>query len=131
MHTTLLTQASSSPRDDAIEIIAACSLPMVAAGRSSNIVIDLGGGFIVVGEDVVEAVDAAGGVAAAERPDVVLEGALVLEVGAAGAVPELAAVLLVGAPVAAHGERLAAFPAHEGLDPVLPLVVCLQRPEVL
>jgi hypothetical protein len=94
-------------------------------------VVDLGGRVAVVVVEVVEAVDAAGGVAAAERPDVVLERALVLEVGAAGAVPELAAVLLVGAPVAAHGEGLAALAAHEGLDAVLAAVVRLQRAEVL
>ena len=91
--------------------------------------IDLGGGVVVV--VVVEAVDAVGGVAVAEGLDVVFEGALVLEVGAAGAVPELAAVLLVGAPVAAHGEGLAALAAHEGLDAVLALVVSLEGPEVL
>lgn len=66
-----------------------------------------------------------------ERPDVILERPLVLEVRAARAIPELATVLLVGPPVATHSERLAALPAHEGLDPVLALVVGLEGPEVL
>jgi hypothetical protein len=47
----------------------------------------------------------------------VIEGALVLEVGAAGAEPALAAVLLVRAPVALDGQ---------GLGAVLALVVRLQ-----
>ena len=51
-------------------------------------------------------------VPAAEGADVVLERPLVLEVGAADAEPELAAVLLVRAPVAAHGEPLAAAAAR-------------------
>jgi hypothetical protein len=72
-----------------------------------------------------------GEVAAAEGADVVVEGALVLEVGAAGAEPALAAVLLVGAPVALDGERLGAAAAGEGLGAVLALVVRLQRAEVL
>jgi len=54
----------------------------------------------------------------------------VLEVGATNAVPQLAAVLLVGPPVPPHGEGLAALAAHEGLDAVLPLVVRLECPEV-
>lgn len=61
----------------------------------------------------------------------ILKGPLVLEVRAADAVPELAAVLLVGPPVAPHGEGLAALPAREGPDPVLPLVMRLQGPEIL
>ena len=107
-----------------------CSSSGIVGGRRRGVV-DLGGRVAVVVVEVVEAVDAAGGVSPAEGADVVLEGALVLEVGAAGAVPELAAVLLVGAPVAAHGEGLAALAAHEGLDAVLPAVVRLQRAEVL
>jgi hypothetical protein len=70
-------------------------------------------------------------VSAAERPDVVVERALVLEVGAAGAEPALAAVLLVRAPVALDGEGLAAAAASEVLGAVLALVVRLQRAEVL
>ena len=69
--------------------------------------------------------------AAAEGLDVVLERPLVLEVGAAEAVPYLAAVLLVRAPVALHGERLGALAAHERLAAVLPLVVRLKGPEIL
>ena len=61
----------------------------------------------------------------------VLEGSLVLEIGAAGAEPELPAVLLVGAPVAAHRERLGALAARERLQAVLALVVGLERAEVL
>ena len=61
----------------------------------------------------------------------VVEGSLVLEVGAAGAEPALAAVLLVRAPVALDGERLAAAAAAEVLVAVLALVVRLQGAEVL
>lgn len=61
----------------------------------------------------------------------VFEGALVLEIRAANAIPELPAVLLVGSPIPSHGKGLAALAAHEGLDPMLPLEVRLQRPEVL
>jgi hypothetical protein len=97
------------------------------------VVLDLGDGAVVV--VVVEAVGAAAStavaVAVAEGARVVLERALVLELGAAQAVPEPAAVLLVRAPVALHGERLAALAAQERLQPVLALVVRLQRPEVL
>jgi hypothetical protein len=110
------------------------------------VVLDLGDGAVVV--VVVEAVGAAastavavavavevvaaeGAVAVAEGARVVLERALVLELGAAQAVPEPAAVLLVRAPVALDGERLAALAAQERLQPVLALVVRLQRPEVL
>ena len=61
----------------------------------------------------------------------VLERALVLELGAAEAVPELAAVLLVRAPVALDGQWLSAAAAAEGLGAVLALVVGLQGAEVL
>jgi hypothetical protein len=89
-------------------------------------------GFFFVGVLLVFAgVHAHGSVAVAEGADVVLEGALVLEVRAADAEPELPTVLLVRAPVAAHRERLAALAALEGLDAVLALVVRLQRAEVL
>lgn len=60
-----------------------------------------------------------------EGADMVFEGAFVLEIGTTHAEPELAAVLLVGAPVSAHGKRLTAFAAREGLDAVLSLVVGL------
>ena len=72
-----------------------------------------------------------GEVLAAEGPDVVVEGALVLEVGAAGAEPALAAVLLVRAPVTLDGEGLGAAAAAEGPGAVLALVVRLQGAEVL
>nr|GLL32151.1 hypothetical protein DM860_009871 [Ipomoea trifida] len=66
-----------------------------------------------------------------KRPNVILQRPLVLEVGAADAEPEAPAVLLVGLPVASHREGLRALAARELLRPVLPLVVSLQRPEVL
>lgn len=66
-----------------------------------------------------------------EGADVVLERPLVLEVRAANAEPALAAVLLVGPPVALDGERLPALPAGEGLHPMLPLEMRLESPEVL
>lgn len=79
----------------------------------------------------LEAINPVSGMAIPERLDVIFERSLVLEVGAAGAVPELAAVLLVGSPVPPHRESLAAFPAHERLDAVLPLVMSLQGSEIL
>ena len=78
---------------------------------------------VVVGRD--------GAVSASKGADVVVEGALVLEVGAAGAEPALAAVLLVRAPVALDGEGLGAAAAGEALVAVLAPVVRLQRAEVL
>lgn len=71
------------------------------------------------------------GMTLSEGAYVILERPLVLEVGAADAEPELPAVLLVRAPVAAHGEGLAALPAAEGFGAVLPLVVCLECPKIL
>eukprot|EP00252_Welwitschia_mirabilis_P025804 TRINITY_DN8210_c0_g1_i1.p2 TRINITY_DN8210_c0_g1~~TRINITY_DN8210_c0_g1_i1.p2 ORF type:complete len:181 (-),score=12.74 TRINITY_DN8210_c0_g1_i1:582-1124(-) len=71
------------------------------------------------------------GVAIAEGADVVFERPLVLEIGAARAEPELSAVLLVGSPVASHGEGLAALAAREGFGSVLSLVMRLQSPEIL
>jgi hypothetical protein len=79
--------------------------------------------LVVVGRD--------GAVSASKGADVVVEGALVLEVGAAGAEPALAAVLLVRAPVALDGEGLGAAAAGEALVAVLAPVVRLQRAEVL
>ena len=99
-------------------------------GGGGNGVVNLGGRVAVVVVEV-EAVDAAGRVTATESADVVLEGALVLEVGAAGAEPALAAVLLVRAPVALDGEGLGAAAAAEGPGAVLALVVRLQSAEVL
>lgn len=75
--------------------------------------------------------NAVGPVATAEGLNMVLEGSLVLEVGATKTVPNLAAVLLVGPPIALNGEGLAAFPAHEGLRAVLAFVVSLEGSEVL
>lgn len=69
--------------------------------------------------------------AGAKCPDVVLERPLVLEVRPAGAEPALAAILLVGPPVALDGQQLPALPAGEGLHPVLPLVMGLESPEIL
>ncbi|KAF3787314.1 hypothetical protein EJ110_NYTH23416 [Nymphaea thermarum] len=66
-----------------------------------------------------------------ERPHMVLERPLVLEIRAAGAVPELAAVLFMGAPVTPHSEGLGALPALVWLVPVLPLVVGLKGSEIL
>ena len=105
------------------------------SGAADDVVLDLGDGALVI---VVKPAVATGGavapegpVSVSEGPGVVLEGALVLELGAAEAVPELAAVLLVRAPVALDGEGLAAAAAAEGLEAVLALVVRLQGAEVL
>lgn len=92
------------------------------------ILFNLRGSVIIL---LIKTVNSISGMAIAKGVDVVLERPLVLEIGAARAVPELAAVLLVGSPVASDGEGLAAFPAHEGLDPMLPLVMCLESSEVL
>lgn len=88
-------------------------------------------GVVFVGVLLVFAgIHAMGRMAVPEGANVVFQRPFVFEVGAADAKPELAAVLLVGPPVAAHGERLAALAAHEGLDAVLPLVMRLQGAEV-
>lgn len=98
--------------------------------------LDLGGRLVVVLVVIVEAGEAttllveSGVASGAEGPDVVLEGPLVFEVGAAEAVPDAAAVLLVGTPVALDGEGLGALAAREGLGAVLALVVRLQSAEV-
>nr|GMC90688.1 hypothetical protein GOBAR_DD21807 [Ipomoea batatas] len=68
--------------------------------------------------------------AIAKGLNMILEGSLVLEIRAADAIPDLAAVLLVRPPVALHGQGLPTFPAHERLRPVLSLVVCLEGSEV-
>lgn len=68
--------------------------------------------------------------ALSESTYVILERSLVLEVGAADAEPELPAVLLVRAPIAANGEGLPAFPAAEGLRAVLAFVVSLEGSEI-
>lgn len=81
--------------------------------------------------EAIPTVHSVGGVAVAESPDVVLERPLVLKIGATNTKPELAAVLLVGAPVASDGEELGALAAGEGLGAVLALVVGLQGAEVL
>ena len=69
-------------------------------------------------------------VAVPEGLNVVLERPLVLEIGSARAIPELATVLLVRSPVAPDREGLGAFPAYEGLYPMLPLVVRLEGSEI-
>lgn len=61
----------------------------------------------------------------------ILQRTLVLEVGATDAEPQLPAILLVGAPISAHGERFPAAPASEWASPVLALVVGLKGSEVL
>lgn len=71
-----------------------------------------------------------GSVSIPESSNVVLQGSLVLEIRSACAEPELATVLLMGSPVAAHCKCLAALAAHERLDPVLPLVMSLQGTKV-
>lgn len=63
--------------------------------------------------------------------NMVLERPLVLEIRPADAEPEPPAVLLVRPPVTSHCKRLPALPAPERLRTVLPLVVRLERPEVL
>ena len=61
----------------------------------------------------------------------ILQRSLVLEVGAADAVPQFATVLLVGSPISLHRKGLTALAAHEGLDSMLPFIVSLEGPEVL
>lgn len=90
-------------------------------------VFDFGCRFVVV----FKVVEAKGAMASSKGLDVVLEGALVFEVGATETVPNLPAVLLVGSPVAFHSKGFAAFSAGEGLDAVLSLVMCLEGAEVL
>lgn len=64
-------------------------------------------------------------------PYMVLERPLVPKIRPTYAEPKLATVLLVGAPVPAHRERLGAPAARKWLGPVLAPVVGLQRVEVL
>lgn len=90
------------------------------------ILLNFGSGVILF----FEAVEAVGSMAMAEGLDVVLEGPLVLEIRAADAKPKLATVLLVSSPIPPHCEGLAAFPAHEGLDAMLPLVMRLEGSEI-
>lgn len=54
-----------------------------------------------------------------------------LEIGAAYAEPQLATILLMGAPVTTHGKSLAALAAAEWFHAMLSLVVSLQGAEVL
>lgn len=61
----------------------------------------------------------------------VLQRPLVLEIGTTNTQPAAAAVLLVGPPVAFHGEALAALPACKPLCAMLPLVMGLEGSEVL
>ena len=62
--------------------------------------------------------------------DVVLQGALVLKVRATNAEPQLPTILLMRAPVTPYCKCLTTFSTHERLDPVLSLVMCLQRPKI-
>lgn len=66
-----------------------------------------------------------------ERGNMVLERPLVLEIRPANTEPPLAAVLLVGSPVALDGQALAAFATRVSLRPVFSLVMSLQCPEIL
>lgn len=68
--------------------------------------------------------------AMAECLDVILEGPLVLEIRATDAIPKLATILLVSSPIAPHSKGFATFPAHEGLDSMLPLVMRLEGSEI-
>lgn len=53
-----------------------------------------------------------------------------LEVGTANAKPALAAILLMCSPVTFHCQELPALATREGLRPVLPLVMVLQRSKI-
>lgn len=63
--------------------------------------------------------------------NVILKRPLVLKVGTTKAKPTLAAVFLVGSPVAFDGQRLAALAATKGLVTVLSLVMSLESAEIL
>lgn len=45
-------------------------------------------------------------------------------------IPELPTILLVSPPIASHCKGFTAFPTHERLDPMLPLVMRLKRSEI-
>lgn len=90
------------------------------------VLLDLRGRLVIlIGTSTIRSVVVAKGL------DVVLEGALVLEVGATDAIPKLATVLLMGSPVTADSEGLATLSAGEGLQAVLALVVSLEGSKVL
>lgn len=67
-----------------------------------------------------------------ERLNVIFKRPLVLEVGSASAVPELATVLLVCPPITLHCKGFTAgFSADKGFGSMLSLVVSLKGSEVL
>lgn len=107
------------------------TLPSVRILSLIVILLDFGSRLILLVSEPIDPATAVRGVVATKGLDMVLEGALVLEIGATDAVPKLATILLVRSPVPAHGERLTALAAHEGLEAMLALVVCLQGSEVL
>lgn len=84
-------------------------------------------GFIVV----IKVVKTEGAMAVTKGLDMVFKGAFVFEVRTTKAIPNLAAILLVGSPIAFDSEGLGAFSTSEGLDAVLALVMRLKGAEIL
>ena len=78
-----------------------------------------------------EAIDPISFMATPKSFDMILKRPLVLEIRATDAIPKLPAVLFMGSPIPPHSKSLAAFPAHEGLNPMLPLVMCLKGSKIL
>lgn len=83
--------------------------------------------FIVV----VKVVKAKCTMSTTEGLNVVLERALMFEVRATKAIPNLATILLVGSPIAFDREGFGAFSTSERLDSMLSLVMRLEGAEVL
>lgn len=111
----------------------AVTLPSVCVSFVSLIIIllDFGSRLVFLVSEPVDPAATVRCMVVTECLDMVFEGALVLEIRATNAVPKLATILLVRPPVSAHGERLPALATHEGLQPMLALVVCLQGSEIL
>jgi hypothetical protein len=66
----------------------------------------------------------------AKSLDVVFQRPLVLEIRPANAIPNLPTVLLMGSPITFNCKWLPTFPAHEGLGPMLSLVMCLEGSKI-
>ncbi|KAM7523389.1 hypothetical protein LguiA_013291 [Lonicera macranthoides] len=61
----------------------------------------------------------------AESLEMVFEGSLVLKIRTTSATPKLATILLMGSPITLDSKCLFTLSTHEGLCPMLSLVMCL------
>ena len=77
-----------------------------------------------------KAIDSISCMATSKSFDVIFKRPLVLEIRATDAIPKLPTVLFMGPPITSHCKTLTTFSTHEGLDSMLPLVVCLKSSEI-